>query len=306
MKVVRFGSRQDLPAYFDMACRFRLPKAAWYGRAFRIGDRAAAHVWVGNWRSMNPNRRLVVVEDSCMPEAVHSRFLPASWLFAGMVDEIWTAERRGELLPRPPGEPIYHVTMWRIWLWIRRNGTFVPTIRPPESVFRSADAKMRKLGIPPRFVTIQPLFDAIYDTHRNGSLNWWGDVCGKLASVFPVVILGDVGNSGKLTAPPGAYPLWAEGLTPLESLAVVYRSAAHVGGATGLTLWAPIFRVPTLAAYAHWELRANGSTDTRPISFGAPVIWTPLNGDPAGLVEETRNIWSGKAVEKGALHASAS
>jgi hypothetical protein len=58
-------------------------------------------------------------------------------------------------------------------------------------------------------------------------------------------------------------------------------------------LWAPIFKVPTIAVYKTWSHRAGQATDTRPISFGAPVIYAPLNGDPAEVYHRCMHGFDG-------------
>lgn len=278
-----------------MANRFRPPKAHWYGRAFRIGDRAAAHVWLGDWRMRNPNHRMVVVEDNISSGTEYSRYVPGSWLFKGIADELWMVEKPGEYIGKPPGDSLYHVSMWRIWRWLSRNKAFVPSIRPDQAALDSALGKMRAFNIPTPFVSIQPLFDASYDKHRNCTPEWWQGVCLKLSADFPVVVLGDVRNARRMKVPDKVYPLWNLGLNPMESMAVISMAKMHIGGATGTTLWSAIFNVPTLAVYSNWGAHLKKGIDTRPIPFGAPVVHAQLGGDYAKLAGSVRELWEGTA-----------
>lgn len=294
MKIIKFGDRVHFPAYFDMSARFAPPGATWYGRQYRIGDRAGAHVWLADWRLRNPDRRLVVIEDSVMPGTEWSRYLPGTWLFGDVVDELQVVERVNEHVPRPVGEPLYHVSMWRIWHWLSQNKLYQPTIRPLPGAVLSAQAVLKELGVPERYVTIQPLFDAGYDRHRNGRVDWWQEAVNTLAARVPLVVLGDVGNAKKISIPSGAFAVWERKLNPMESLALISNAVVHVGGATGTTLWAPILGVPVVAVYRGWS---GGFYETRPLSFGKPVVYSPLDGDLQSLVSTVARLWDGRPVE---------
>jgi hypothetical protein len=79
----------------------------------------------------------------------------------------------------------------------------------------------------------------------------------------------------------------------MESLAVISAAKVHIGGMTGTTIWSAIFNVPTLAVYPHWSGHPKKGTDTRPIPFGAPVVYAQLGGDPYKLVGAVGELWAG-------------
>jgi hypothetical protein len=285
MQKTIFGTRKEKPAFFDMACRFKLPTGKISGTGFRIGDRAMTHVWLGDWRLRNRNRRLLVLDDIHWADTEYSRYLPAWWLFKDIADEIWVMDSVAEQVQRPAGDRLYHTDGWRIWKWVRKNAKFKPTIRPLPEAYDSVKLKMASLGIPEKFITVQPLFDAAYGLFRNSEPSWWRDVCSHLSSEFAVVILGAAKNAKVMTSPPRTYPLWEVGIDPMESLAVISMAQAHVGGETGTSLWAPIFGTPIVAVYKAWDEYVKGWTDTRPMSFGSPVIRCPLNSAPGDVVK---------------------
>jgi hypothetical protein len=80
----------------------------------------------------------------------------------------------------------------------------------------------------------------------------------------------------------------------MDTLAVVSKATAHVGGETGVTIWAPIFKIPTVAVYRQWEGWEREHLDVRPISFGAPVAHAQLLGEPAEVVRRIGDLWRGK------------
>lgn len=292
------GSRTGAPAFFDMGARFKPPGAGWYGGAFRIGDRAATYIWLHDWRLVNPDRKLVFIEDSVMAGTEASRYLEGRWLVGDIVDELWQITAVGEVIPRPAGDSIYHVTMWRIWKWLMTNKTFQPTIQPREdAVARVADI-LKTAGVTGPYVTVQPLFDAAYDVYRNAPPNWWRDIVHELSKHIKVLVLGDGRNVANLS-PDGSnvVALWKYNLNPMESLAAISKALLHVGGETGTTLWAPILRIPTLACYRNWASQAKGYTDTRPISFGKPVVWSHLEGHVPELAWKALGIAYGHIID---------
>lgn len=290
-----FGDRTGDPAFFDMAGRFKAFLVTQNHRSFNIGDRAAAYIWLGDWRARNPERRLVVIEDKFMIGQAWGRLVSVDWLFGGIADELWIIEKEGEIIPRPPGEAIYKFSVWQAWRTLRDNKIFNPSIVPLPEAMESVKKKLADLSVPAVFITVQPLFDAAHNSrfYRNGKIEWWEQVCSRLSNNFPAVILGAHANSSKMKAQ-GAYPLWNTDLSPMESLAAIYMARVHIGGMTGMTIWSPIFKVPTVAVYRYWkEYEPNGSIDERPFSFGAPVVWAPLEGNPEDLVSSTGRLWGG-------------
>lgn len=291
-----FGNRTDAPAFFDMAARFKPRGAVWYGAAFRIGDRAAAHVYIGEWREKYPDRRLIIAEDSLMDGTEYSRYLPGEWLFKDFADELWIVDKKGETVPEPPGDALYNVSLWRIWRKLYENRIFIPRIKPLAESMISAGNKLNGLNVPPEFITIQPLFDAKYNLSRNGTIKWWEEVCVNLSCKFPTVILGDEHNIRMMKFTGKSYYFCNPGLNPMESLAVISMAKVHVGGATGTTLWSPMFNTPTVAVYRKWNEYSNGPVDERPMPFGAPVVWALLEGDAGRLVEAVEPIWEERSA----------
>jgi len=279
MKIQKLGNRTKSPAFFDMAGRFRPARAHWYGQGFRIGDRAAAHLYLKQWRQRYPARRLLVVEDNWIEGTEYSRWLPAHWLFADVADEIWSTESAKEVVKRPVGEPLYVETLWAFWkTFARSERTLIPNIEPDGLASTRADAILQDFKVPAGYVTVQPLFDAAYDRHRNQTAGWWQAVIERIAGHVPTVVLGVPLLAKQMKLPHNCYPLFVRGLDPMVSLALIRKAALHVGGATGTTLWASMLRVPTIAAYNGWA--STGSTDVRPISFGQPVVYSPLSDVP--------------------------
>jgi hypothetical protein len=294
MKKITLGDRTSAPAFFDMGARYKPRGAGWYGGAFRIGDRAAAHIWLADWRLKNPGRRLVVVEDSVMPGTEHSRALPGKWLFRSIADELWVVEHVGEHIPRPTGQTLYHVTMWRIWRWLMVHKTVNPTIRPTQEAMARALELLKKYDAPTKFVTCQPLFDAGYDKYRNAPASWWRELAVSMRGAMPVVLLGLPSSADKMPlAGDNVIPLWREEMDAMTTLAVICHGSLHVGGATGTTLWAPIFKIPTLACYAGWSPHPGRRTDTRPMSFGSPVVYAHLGGDAKHVAMQALGVYNG-------------
>ncbi len=288
------GARDGSPAFFDMACRCCPPGAGWYGTAFRIGDRAAAYVWLADWRLRHPKHRITVLIDDVMPGTEYSRHLPGEWLFSGIADELWLADSAQEKFPTPSGHVLYHTTMWKIWRWLMHNRILQePQIRPPKWAFEKAADIRKKLSIPDCYATIQPLFDAAYDVYRNADPAWWGGVAQQLARTIPVMVLGTRANAERMYCAPGTYPAWNLGPDPMVSLALICEARMHVGGATGTTLWAPIFNVPTLACYRVWAPHPGKQTDTRPMAFKQPVVFAPLGSDPRETAFRGLHLFNG-------------
>jgi len=274
----------------DMACKFIPPgRPVWYGHGFAIGDRAWTHVWLLDWRIRHPDARLILTDRTNANPQLQSWAcaLDAAWLGAGIADELWETSYQEEPMPRPHAYPLYHAPMGRIWRWLRRNKKAVPSIRPkPAAVARAADV-LAQYKVPSHFITLQPLWDASYNTYRNAPVYWWQAVCEKLARVAPVVLVGAHWNAAKMSLPKNTFPVWREHLSSMETLAIISKAAAHVGGETGTTIWAPIFKIPTVAVYQQWDSWETKHLDVRPISFGAPVVHAQLSGDPAAV---TRRI----------------
>lgn len=276
MKSYRLGVRRSNPAFFDMACRFKPANARWYGSGFRLGDRAGAVVAMGHWRAHNPTRKLIILEDNFLPCCEHSKRLEARWLFQGIADEVFTTTAPHEHIERPAAENLYYERLWRSWWRIMHTKrVFFPALASEAPSRDIVNQLIVRLGIPPTYVTLQPLWDAKYDRYRNQSPIWWERLIQRLVSFMPVVVLGATTNACKLSLPPGAFPVWDHRIDAMASLEFMRRAAWHVGGETGLTLWAPMLNVPTAALYRTWQRRAD-HLETRPMTFGKPVVWVPL------------------------------
>lgn len=280
MKSYRLGVRTSSPAFFDMACRFRPAGARWYGSGFRIGDRAGAVVALGHWRVNNPTRKLTILEDNFLPCCDHSKCLEARWLFQGIADEVITATGPYENFERPTAENLYHERLWRSWWRIMHSKRiFFPSMSVEAHVRDAVNRLVTRLNIPPVYVTIQPLWDAKYDRYRNQGPIWWEHLLQRLASSVSVVVLGTSLNASKIKLPSGAFPVWEHRPDAMMSLEFMRRAVWHVGGETGLTLWSPMLNVPTMALYRTWQRRPD-NLETRPMTFGKPVVWIPLTESP--------------------------
>lgn len=288
------GNHTGALYYMDMACKFApAGRPIWYGHGFAIGDRAWTHVWILDWRSRNPKGRLIITDRTNADSQLQSwaGVLDGSWLGAGIADEVWDTQYQEEPLPKPRGYPLYHVPMGRIWKWLRAHSKVVPTIRPKPAAMDRAAETLERYKVPPRFISFQPLWDASYNTYRNAPPGWWEDVCAKLAKIAPVAVVGAYWNSAKMKLGKNAFPVWNDRLSSMDTLAVVSKATVHVGGETGVTIWAPIFKVPTVAVYSRWSDWGNDYLDVRPISFGQPVVHAKLRGEPAAVARSIADLW---------------
>lgn len=294
-----FSYRESSPAFFDMAVRFRPVNAPWYFGVFRIGDRAAAYIWLGNWRKNNPNRKLVVIEDSIMPGTELSRYIPGEWMFKDIADELWVIDSQGEVLAFPRGEPVFTQALWGSWARFYRCNVFDPVISPEEKAMERVDGILKENGLE-NFISFQPLFDARYDQYRNESPNWWYVLCRTLSEMCKVVVIGDPTCINQMGCPVKAFSMAKYGLNPMESLAVIKRAKVHVGGATGTSIWAPILKTPLLALYREWRphpLFPEMKLDVRPISFGKPVMWGQLGGNGLEIARKAVSIAVGETTD---------
>jgi hypothetical protein len=217
--------------------------------------------------------------------------LDAHWLGDGIVDEIWETDYQEESIPDPGGYRLYHVSMKRIWKWLRRNHGVRPTIQPKAEAAERARDILKRYGVPEKFITLQPLFDASYNTYRNAPPSWWSAVCAELVRIAPLVIVGAYWNAKAMDVPRGAYPVWNERLSAMDTLAIVNRATVHVGGESGVTIWAPIFKRPTVAVYKAWTAWERKYEDVRPITFGAPVVPAQLGGVPNHVAFQIAALW---------------
>jgi hypothetical protein len=86
-------------------------------------------------------------------------------------------------------------------------------------------------------------------------------------------------------------------MNAMTTMALMDKGQLHIGGATGTTLWAPIFKVPTLACYPMWAPHPGQKTDTRPIAFGKPVVYAHLKGDVKSVALKAQGLYNGVITE---------
>jgi hypothetical protein len=279
MKRKIIGDRKSNPAFYDMACRFPPPNITWtYGCPFRIGDKAVAHIQCLLWRQANPDRKLIILEDLNNSLSQGGRDVPADWVFAGIADEIWSAESVDDPMVNPNCEHLYNECLWHYWTKVRDNRPQVKTtIKPPPANLEKMETLLDKLNVDVDFITLNPLYDAPYNSFRNASPAWWQALVENLVKEMPVVLVGPKENASKMKCPAGAFPAWEHDLSVLDSLAMMYWGAAHVGGECGPTLWSPVLRKPTIGVYDGWTPWENWWT--RPLNFDdTPVKIVKLGG----------------------------
>lgn len=244
---------------------------------FRIGDRAAAYIKLLEWRRDNPSRKLIILD---MPDGHNetlscliARECSAEWVFGEIADEIWLVDKMDEMLPKPEAEGIYTQLIWEWWYYFnQRQGNLAlmnPPIRPTDEAFQKVKELRNMWGLPERYVTIQPLFDAPYADYRNQPPAFWYEAAQEIAKEAPLVILGHSRNASLMPTPANAIPAWSLSLSVMESLALIHGSSMHVGGETGTTIWSGIFGVNTYGIYA--SVRYEDVWFAEPISFGGMV-----------------------------------
>lgn len=299
--------RSGPPACYDMACRYG-PMSAPVGRrgGFRIGDRAAAYVFLHHWRRRYPDQRLIVLDDPYLPHNEESRSISSAWMFQDVADELWVADTPDEVIPRPPGKWLHERCLWLDWKEFRDQPP-PPLPRPPEIVHERVERWLERRGIQGPFMTVHPLLDAAYDRYRNGSPLWWQLLIDRFAGSMPLVVLGLPEETPVLTMPAGAYPVGRTGLTAIEALSLIQRSWLHVGGETGFSLWAPILGTSTVALYADperggWGRAPGDPFDTRPIPFHAPVLTLSKETDTEEVVQSLHRFGQ-ETTDAGRSHA---
>src|ERR1035437_4228636 len=99
MRKIMLGVRNGPLALFDMS--FQTYQRGSGHKAFRLGDRAAAYLWVLYWRSLNPTARIVIVDDPFRSQRWQTWRFEPEWMFAGIADEVWLTERTDEHIPFP-------------------------------------------------------------------------------------------------------------------------------------------------------------------------------------------------------------
>jgi hypothetical protein len=278
-----FDFYQNNSAYFDMAGYVYKGKSA---SGFRLGDRAAVYIYLLDWRHSNLSSKLVVFENLGRP-GVPTEF-EAEWLFAGLADEIWTSRTvdsegcsRGWPSISPGWRPLYTRSMWSIWRGLRTRWRELPhpSIKLKTESLQRADWYLKAHQVPSGYVTMQPLYDAQYNRYRNFPIEWWYALYTRLTREGISVVVLDKPNSLFLQAY-GKHIRFYSTCSVMTNLALVRSSKAHIGGETGLTLWAAILGVPIMAVYKFWGIM--NRMDYRPIPFGAPIEPCKLSADVPG------------------------
>ena len=271
MKRIVLNNRQKNPAYFDLIVQHPANGCSGF---FRIGDRAAAHICLLEWRQDNPERKLIILD---MPDAHNetlscliARQCPAEWVFGDLADELWLVDQPNELLPKPDAEPLYTQRIWEWWYHFnKRSRNIQPTIRPPVESLEKAKVLREKWNLPKRYATFQPLFDAPYAEYRNQPPEFWYEIANNISQEIPLVILGHPDVTKRMKTPVNAIAAWSESLNVLESMALIEGATMHVGGETGTTIWSSIFGTHTYAIYAN--VIYEDLWFVEPISFGGQV-----------------------------------
>jgi len=295
MRLTTHGQRHTLPAYFDMACRCRPRGARWYGKGFRIGDRAAAYVCMLDWRHRNPTRKLTVLENVWLPGACYG--LNAELICPEMADEIWYAVTSQDPLSKPLGEPLYDRSLWLIWRELRRRWQELPRpgFKPRSGATGNTAFYLKQKQVPPFYVTVQPLIDATYNKYRNAPLEWWQQLCKALSERgIPLIVVDRQGGPFDLVRTQYSDSWNISQSDVQDHLALIKGAAVHIGAETGMTLWAAIVGTPVVAAYKFWGIMNH--MDTRPIPFGAPVVHADIKGPPEAVAAKAEALMSSKAV----------
>jgi hypothetical protein len=296
MKILVLGKRTGETCYISLHMKVR------------VGDLAGLHMCMGEWRAQNPDKKLIVFYNPFDRVHEYSRQVPIDWVFENIADELWIKEER-DVGFSLPGRQVYdffyqdskvHLHLWAHWNRLRKARHFNPKIKLRDDVLATADKYLSENKVPvcsPGFVAIQALFDAGYHKYRNAPLPWWIKLCDTVAKKgLPVVLLGPTRWMGNPTVPNGVIPAFKTVSSPYEAMAIGSRAKVFVGGETGLPLWEPLFGVPVVAAFRHWRLD-QGKYDYRPMSFGAPVVFAPLEGDCESVANVIAGVFSGTIKE---------
>lgn len=274
---------QNNPSYFDMAEHIYSKKSA---SGFRLGDRAAAYIYLLDWRHANLSSKLVVFENLGR-SGVPVEF-DAEWLFAGLADEIWTSRTTdfeggacGWPSVSPGWRPLYNRSMWSIWRGLRTRWRELPHpgIKLKAEALQRAERYREVHRVPCCYVTMQPLYDAQYNRYRNFPVDWWYALYARLTREGISVVVLDKPNSFFLQTY-GRNIRFYSTCSVMTNLALAGSAHVHIGGETGLTLWAAILGVPIAAVYKFWGIM--NRMDYRPIPFGAPIEPCKLSVDVPG------------------------
>ncbi len=269
-----------------------------------MGDFAGLRMLLDDWRRTHPNEHVTVTYGNHHWRSVYGSQLDIPWVFRDVADVVLEMEHEKDLIHNPvamDGKPILgRVLSCHIWNdWLRlRNEVIAGRVKlkthcPDPDVMAKMRGMLDKKGVPEKFITIHPLFDAGYNKYRNGKIEWWNQLIVAMTKVAPVVVIGTHGYLKNIVTPPGAFQLFDLGLSAMLSMAAIAQGQLHVGGETGLTLWAGVCGVPVLAAYGRWDSRRDKGrklADFRPIPFSKPVVLAPLNSSVHTIAQSAASM----------------
>ena len=254
----------------------------------RIGDRAAAYIRCLEWRQNNPKTKLLVLDDPYFshPDIAPAQGIPARWMFQHIADEIWETTEEHEILPVPEGERVDNTWLWLYWKHLGEKGTshLHPKIQPTKEAIQ----RVQKYIKVKEFITVQPLFDAQYNTIRNVPVPTWNALLEKLSQRIHVVVIGKAYFEKALKIPAGCIRLWCGPDTVMDSFAAIAQAKLHITGETGTVYWSPIFKTPTAAILANVAYK---DALLEPLSFGQEVLCIKgKQSEPAMVIEELNNM----------------
>jgi hypothetical protein len=301
VKLIKLGDNTGPPAFFDISGRFWAVgrsdaryRPPWYGASLRVGDKAVLRGWLGEWRHDHPDRRIVVLTD-LRRQTAWAQQVPDEWVLAGVADELRQVDDKVSELP--VGQPLYDRHLFVLWKDVRSRPCLRAAAAVPAVVREHVRSRLDQLGVPQDFITVHPLHRAAYDHHRQAPLAWWTAVIRRLAEERPVVVLAEGADTALGGISGGnVFHLWTKGPSVLESVAAASLGRCHVGGTTGLTLWASIVQAPVVAAYRHWDRAwdkdAARGMDVRPGCFGAALTRVSLECPVDEAADAVRQIGS--------------
>lgn len=262
-----------------MANRFRPHNVPWYGKVFKMGDKAVIYAYLAAWRKANPLRKLSLLTYPDRNETGYARALNNQMLFGNIIDELLIMEHPKDPIIPLKGDNLYTAHLFALWRTLHAAAPLSTVFSLPAEAAAAHLCQLKAWHVPPGYAVLSPLYDAAYDKHRNVPPGWWAAAARVLSLKMPVVIVGDGGALRNF--PPAqtnnVFPVYKHSPTPLQTMAMIKGAAVYIGGETGMTLWAGLMRVPTVAVYAYWDKgwwkNTRRGLDTRPIGTGQPIAW---------------------------------
>lgn len=300
MRKIRLGHREFMTQHLSLSDRIRM------------GDLACIRTWLEDWRLDHPAHELVVYYDQHHHASQHSRKIPPEWVFGGLVDELWLRDGK-EKHPAVKGARIVefydhkapnYVNIWTWWLNLRKTRRISPNIQPTPAAVETAQRHLRTKTNADKFVVLQPLMDAPYNTYRNAPAAWWRALATALHTRgIPTVLIGPPDQIRKLGKIDGVIDLSLQLHDPFVSMGLISKAAVHIGGETGLPLWSCLFGTPVIFTSRAWKIGLGDPNakaenyDFRPIDYHAPVLWGPLEGDVNKIAADALGLVNGQITE---------